>query len=54
MDLSKVSTSELVRELSRREGVERTSVEPYEAYRVVAGDRKLSGTGPAVILVITD
>ena len=30
MDLSNVSTAELVRELSHREGVEKIVVEPYQ------------------------
>lgn len=43
----KLSTKELVEELKKREGVKTEYVEPYQ-------DRKLSGNGPAMILVIVD
>ena len=54
MNLSNVPTSELVRELSRREGVETLSVEPYQPYQIIAGDQSISDTGPIVLLMIED
>lgn len=47
MDLSKVATCDLVRELQTREGVEMTMAEPYE-------DVKISVNGPAIVLVVAD
>ena len=47
VDLSKVKTSDLVRELEKREGVEVTVAEPYE-------DVTVSVNGPAIVLVVTD
>lgn len=47
MDLSTVKTCDLVAELERREGVEKSWAEPYQTKRVEV-------EGPAVILVITD
>lgn len=47
MDLSKVKTCDLVRELEKREGVEVTVAEPYE-------DVTVSVNGPAIVLVVTD
>ena len=54
MNLSNVPTSELVRELSWREGVERLSVEPYQPYQIIAGNQNISDTGPIVLLMIED
>ena len=34
MELSKVSTKDLVEELKKREGVEAICIEPYEDYRI--------------------
>ena len=45
--LENFSTRELVEELSKREGVERTTEEPYQ-------DVPIMINGPAVVLVITD
>ena len=45
--LKNVSTKELVEELKTREGVEVHIEGPYVDYSVL-------GTGPAVILVVTD
>lgn len=45
--LSDISTRDLVTELSRREGVERTTAEPYQ-------DVQVKVNGPAIVLVITD
>ena len=47
MDLSKVATCDLVKELQTREGVEMTMAEPYE-------DVEINVNGPATVLVITD
>ena len=54
MDLSKVSTAQLVEELSKREAAERITVEPYQDYRIVIGENKIAGSGPAVILRVCD
>ena len=47
MDLSKVKTCDLVRELGKRGGVEVTVAEPYE-------DVTVSVNGPALVLVVKD
>lgn len=47
IDLSKISTANLVKELSNREGVERKIAEPYESVSV-------SVNGPAIILTVID
>lgn len=47
VNLSEVETCDLVRELSRREGVERTIAEPYQ-------DVQVKVNGPAIVLVVID
>lgn len=47
VNLSEVETCDLVRELSQREGVERTIAEPYQ-------DVQVKGNGPAIVLVVID
>ena len=47
MNLSKVATSDLLKELQTREGVEITMAEPYE-------DMKVNVNGPATVLVVID
>lgn len=47
LELSKIATCDLVRELEKREGVEVTTAEPYEDVTVTAN-------GPALVLVVTD
>lgn len=54
MDLSKVSTKELVEELQRREAVEAVAAAPYEDYRITVGERDITDTGPAIILRVWD
>lgn len=54
MDLSKVSTRELVEELAKREAVEQFIAEPYQAYKITVGENETEDTGPAVILRIWD
>ena len=54
MDLSKVSTNELVEELKKREAVEALCAAPYEDYRIVVGDKEIADQGPSVILHIWD
>lgn len=54
MDLSKVSTRELVEELRKREAVEAFTAAPYEDYCIAAGGREVADTGPAVILLVWD
>lgn len=46
-ELSKYSTKELVEELSKRTGVEKIIVEPYQ-------DKVISVNGPAIVLKIID
>jgi len=45
--MSKISTSELVKELQNREGVMQVIVNPYE-------DKSITVNGPAVVLVVID
>lgn len=47
VNLSEVETCDLVRELSQREGVERTIAEPYQ-------DVQVKVNGPAIVLVVID
>ena len=54
MELSNISTSELVEELSKREAVEKLMVEPYQAYKITIGEHEISDGGPVVILRIID
>ena len=54
MDLSNVSTAELVRELSNREGVEEIEVGPYQPYQIIAGEHHISDYGPIVLLQVWD
>lgn len=53
-DLSMVSTAQLVKELSKREAVQKLNVEPYQPYKIKIGRRRISGTGPVVILRVWD
>ena len=54
MDLKNVSTKELAEELSKREAVEKITVQPYEEYSITAGDQKINSAGPFVIFRIWD
>lgn len=55
MDLSKISTAQLVEELLKREGVKKIMVAPYEACTITVGDKKMNDDGgPSVILRIVD
>ena len=54
MDLSKVSTAELVQELSKREAVEKIAIEPYQPYIITVGENTVSESGPVVILRVWD
>ena len=53
-DLSMVSTAQLVKELSKRETVQKLNVEPYQSYKIKIGRHRISGTGPVVILRVWD
>ena len=53
-DLSMVSTAQLVKELSKREAVQKLNVEPYQSYKIKIGRRRIFGTGPVVILRVWD
>lgn len=53
-DLSMVSTAQLVKELSKREAVQKMTVEPYQSYKIKIGRRRISGTGPVVVLRVWD
>ena len=54
MDLSKISTAQLVKELSKRESVQKLIAEPYQPYQITVGETTVSDTGPVVILRICD
>ena len=54
MDFTKVTTAELVEELSKREAVEAIKVKPYEKYAIEADGKKTEDEGPVVILKIWD
>ena len=47
-------SAQLVKELSKREAVQKLNVEPYQSYKIKIGRRRISGTGPVVILRIRD
>lgn len=47
INLSAIETCDLVQELSRREGVDKTIAEPYQ-------DVQVKVNGPAIVLVVTD
>lgn len=53
-ELAGFSTAELVKELSEREGVVKTAVEPYKRYRFTAAGKEVTGTGPVVVLWVLD
>lgn len=54
MDLSKVSTQELVEELRKREAVEVIQTPPYQEYRILVGDQEIRDSGPALLLRVWD
>ena len=54
MDLSNVSTKNLVEELTSRKAVEKIVIEPYEEYSITVGEEKINDAGPVVILRIWD
>ena len=47
MDLSQIPTWQLVKELSEREGVQKTIAEPYQDVQVMVN-------GPAIVLTVAD
>lgn len=53
-DLSMVSTAQLVKELSKREAVQKLIAEPYQSYKIKIGRRRIAGTGSVVILRVWD
>lgn len=54
MDLSKVSTQELVEEWRKREAVEVVPVLPYQEYRITVGEREMHDSGPVLLLRVWD
>lgn len=54
MDLSKISTADLVQELCRREGVEKFVAEPYQPFELTVGGTPYKNDGPAIIFIIQD
>ena len=54
VDLSTVPTCDLVAELEKRQGVQLERVEPYKPYAIDLRDHGFSGTGPVVLLIVTD
>ena len=49
MDLKRISTAELVQELSNREGVGKITVKPYQPHQIIVGERKISDFSPIVL-----
>lgn len=48
-------TKELVKELTKRAGVDTLNVEPYQLYSIIVGSEpKIEDVGSTVILVVTD
>lgn len=55
MNLSNISTCELVKELVTREGVIEFQIDPYDDYEIVNGNGILcADDGPSRILVVID
>ena len=54
MDLSKISTAQLVEELSKREAVQKLIAEPYQPFQITVGETTVYDTGPVVILRVLD
>ncbi len=54
MDLSKISTAQLVEELSKREAVQKLIAKPYQPYQITVGETTVSDNGPVVILRVWD
>lgn len=54
MNLSTISTAELVEELSKREAVQKMTAEPYQPYQITVGEHTCSDTGPVVIIRVWD
>lgn len=54
MELSNISTKELVEELVTREAVEKIMIHPYQEYKIIIENNEISDTGPAVLLRIWD
>ncbi|MEG6521118.1 BC1881 family protein [Desulfotomaculum sp. 1211_IL3151] len=52
--LSDYTTAELVRELQKREAVEKIDVQPHEEYIITANGHQVKGTGPSIMLTVTD
>lgn len=46
-DMSQIYTCELVKELEKREGVERVIIDPYE-------EKTIKVEGPAIVLIVID
>lgn len=54
MELEKIPTCKLVEELSKREGVSCSCVEPYNSYSLKIETSTIEDSGPAKILVVID
>lgn len=54
MDLRKISTEELVKELRSRKGVKELIAEPYQLCEIKIREEVVMETGPAIILVVID
>jgi hypothetical protein len=52
--MNEMSTKDLTNELASREGVKLISVEPYQDIYIKAGQREISITGPAKVIVNID
>jgi len=52
--LGSIKTCDLLEEVIKREGVDEIIVKPYAEYKVAVDGKIIEGTGPAIILVVTD
>lgn len=52
--MDKVSTKEISKELTTREGITHIIVEPYENVKITTGQGEQEFTGPAIIIINQD
>jgi len=53
-NISDFTTAELVKELQKREAIESINAQPYEKYQITVGDKEITDSGPAIILLVID
>lgn len=54
MELTQVSTKELVIELSKRIAVQTVNIDPYNPYEINTEHMSIKDTGAATILIVVD